>query len=34
MNVEIGGRVEKCHCPTTGKVGNVVFLDVPCLLSK
>jgi sugar fermentation stimulation protein A len=34
MNVEIGGKVEKCHCPTTGKVGNIVFQDVPCLLSK
>jgi sugar fermentation stimulation protein A len=34
MNVEIDGSVEKCHCPTTGKVGNVVFSDVPCLLSK
>ncbi|GHT99203.1 hypothetical protein FACS1894126_5300 [Alphaproteobacteria bacterium] len=34
MNVEIEGNVEKCHCPTTGKIGNVVFSDIPCLLSK
>jgi len=34
MDVEIDGRIEKCHCPTTGKVGNIVFRDVPCLLSK
>ncbi|MDR2794538.1 MAG: DNA/RNA nuclease SfsA [Holosporaceae bacterium] len=34
MNVEIDGKIEKCHCPTTGKVGNVVFQNVPCLLSK
>ncbi|MDR0631997.1 MAG: DNA/RNA nuclease SfsA [Holosporaceae bacterium] len=34
MNVEISKRVEKCHCPTTGKVGNIVFQDIPCLLSK
>jgi sugar fermentation stimulation protein A len=34
MNVEIEGRIEKCHCPTTGEVGNVVFQNVPCLLSK
>jgi sugar fermentation stimulation protein A len=34
MNVEIDGKIEKCHCPTTGKVGNLVFQNVPCLLSK
>jgi sugar fermentation stimulation protein A len=34
MNVEIDGKIEKCHCPTTGKVGNIVFRDIPCLLSK
>ncbi|MDR1235452.1 MAG: DNA/RNA nuclease SfsA [Holosporaceae bacterium] len=34
MNVETAGKVERCHCPTTGKVGNVVFENVPCLLSK
>jgi sugar fermentation stimulation protein A len=34
MNVEINGNVEKCHCPTTGKVGNIIFKDVQCLLSK
>ncbi|MDR1458141.1 MAG: DNA/RNA nuclease SfsA [Puniceicoccales bacterium] len=34
MNVEIEGKLEKCHCPTTGKVGKIIFNDVPCLLSK
>jgi sugar fermentation stimulation protein A len=34
MNVEIDGKIEKCHCPTTGKVGNIIFQDIPSLLSK
>jgi sugar fermentation stimulation protein A len=34
MYVEIEGKIEKCHCPTTGKVGKIVFSNVPCLLSK
>jgi sugar fermentation stimulation protein A len=34
MNVEVNGNIEKCHCPTTGKIGNIVFNNVPCLLSK
>ncbi|MDR2781519.1 MAG: DNA/RNA nuclease SfsA [Holosporaceae bacterium] len=23
-----------CHCPSTGKIGKIVFKNVPCLLSK
>ncbi|MDR3151353.1 MAG: DNA/RNA nuclease SfsA [Holosporaceae bacterium] len=34
MNTEVNNNIEKCHCPTTGKIGNIVFKDVPCLLSK
>jgi sugar fermentation stimulation protein A len=34
MNVEVDGNLERCHCPTTGKVGKVVFSNLPCLLSK
>jgi sugar fermentation stimulation protein A len=34
MNIDVNGNIEKCHCPTTGKIGNVVFKDVHCLLSK
>lgn len=31
MFVEINGKTEKCHCPSTGRIGNV---EIPCLLSK
>ena len=34
MNIEVDGSAFRAHCPTTGKVGNVVFEDIPCLLSK
>lgn len=34
MEVEVEGEVYDCHCPTTGRIGNIVFQDIPCLLSK
>jgi sugar fermentation stimulation protein A len=36
MEVSVPGQKElqRCHCPTTGRIGNVVFKDIPCLLSK
>ncbi|MDR0678120.1 MAG: DNA/RNA nuclease SfsA [Holosporaceae bacterium] len=34
MNVEVNGKIERCHCPTTGKVGNIIFQNIPSLLSK
>lgn len=34
MNVEISNKIVKCHCPTTGRIGNIIFEDIPCLLSK
>ena len=34
MHVLIDGRLEKCHCPSTGRIGNIKFEDIPCLLSK
>jgi len=34
MLVEINGKIKKCHCPSTGKIGNIEFKDTPCLLSK
>ncbi|MDR1334394.1 MAG: DNA/RNA nuclease SfsA [Holosporaceae bacterium] len=34
MHVEKDGNIFVCHCPSTGKIGNVIFSDVPCLLSK
>ena len=34
MEVEISGTICDCHCPTTGRIGNLVFENIPCLLSK
>jgi sugar fermentation stimulation protein A len=34
MNVLINGKVVKCHCPSTGRIGSIKFEDIPCLLSK
>jgi sugar fermentation stimulation protein A len=34
MMVETGGRMEKCHCPCTGRIGSIRFSDIPCLLSE
>jgi sugar fermentation stimulation protein A len=34
MNVLVAGRMERCHCPSTGRIGNIRFEDVPCLLSR
>jgi sugar fermentation stimulation protein A len=33
MRVEKDGNVFLCHCPSTGKIGNIVFDGVPCLLA-
>jgi sugar fermentation stimulation protein A len=32
--VDINGKVQKCHCPSTGRIGNIEFDNVPCLLSE
>lgn len=34
MIVEINGKLEKCHCPSTGQIASIVFKDIPCLLSE
>jgi sugar fermentation stimulation protein A len=34
MNVELDGSLTKCHCPVTGRIGDLVFNEIPCLLSK
>ena len=34
MNVLISGVIEKCHCPSTGKIGDVKFENVACLVSR
>jgi sugar fermentation stimulation protein A len=33
MEVEVDGTVVPCHCPSTGRIGDIIFKDVPCLLS-
>ncbi|MBR2141409.1 MAG: DNA/RNA nuclease SfsA [Rickettsiales bacterium] len=34
MDVIVNNKVETCHCPCTGKIGNIVFdTEIPCLLS-
>jgi sugar fermentation stimulation protein A len=33
MIVQLGPSVVKCHCPATGRIGDLAFKDVPCLLS-
>jgi len=32
MTVDIGGEVLRCHCPVTGRIGELVFDEIPCLV--
>ncbi|VVC03822.1 Sugar fermentation stimulation protein A [Candidatus Bilamarchaeum dharawalense] len=34
MNVKLNGHVYLCHCPSTGRIGDIVFDKVSCLVSK
>jgi len=34
MLVEVLGKQERCHCPSTGRIGNLIFENIPCLLAK
>ena len=34
MDVVIDSEVVRCHCPTTGRIGNIDLEGIPCLLSK
>lgn len=34
LDVEINGNIEKVHCPTTGRIGNIDLKNVAGLLSK
>ena len=34
MNVQVQGEVRRCHCPTTGRIGDIVLKDIPCLVEK
>lgn len=33
LDVKINGAIEKVHCPTTGRIGNIDLKNVECLLS-
>lgn len=34
MMVDVDGEEHRCHCPCTGRVGEVDVLGCPCLLSE
>lgn len=34
LDVEIEGKVEKVHCPTTGRIGNIDLKNIAGLLSE
>jgi len=34
MIVEMKGILHDCHCPATGSIGDIVFRDIACLVSK
>jgi sugar fermentation stimulation protein A len=34
MIVERNGTSHRAHCPSTGRIGDIDFIDIPCLLSK
>lgn len=34
MFVRAGGRTLRCHCPTTGRLGDLKLSGLPCLYSK
>lgn len=34
MLVQVNGMTYSCHCPTTGRIGNLELPGRPCLLSK
>jgi sugar fermentation stimulation protein A len=34
MNVLVDGEARRCHCPTTGRVGDIIFKNIPCLVEQ
>lgn len=34
MMALVNGKLERCHCPSTGRIGGMKFSGVPCLVSK
>jgi sugar fermentation stimulation protein A len=33
MEVMIDDKIEICHCPCTGRIANIIFENIPCLLT-
>ena len=33
MDIEIDGKIEKAHCPTTNRIGNIETKNIACLVS-
>ncbi len=34
MDVVVDGEHQRCHCPTTGRIGDIRFKNVPCLVER
>lgn len=34
MDVLLNGEIIRCHCPTTGRIGDIELHNIACLLSK
>jgi sugar fermentation stimulation protein A len=34
MQCRVDGALHRCHCPVTGRIGDLCFENIPCLLSK
>ena len=34
MDIEIASKIEKAHCPTTNRIGDLELKNVACLVSK
>jgi sugar fermentation stimulation protein A len=34
MQVRIGKQIYRCHCPVTGRISHLKFVNIPCLLSR
>ena len=34
IDVELDGEVVKCHCPTTGRIGDIETKGIACLVSE
>ncbi|MGB9979722.1 DNA/RNA nuclease SfsA [Methanobacterium sp.] len=34
IDVIVDNELVRCHCPTTGRIGNIDLSGIPCLLSK